>query len=239
MTETRTPTPAAAALARIAEVDAVLFDFDGTLVDTIPLILDSFRHATREVLGEAVPDEVLGRNVGIPLKVQFAEFTDDEALADQLLRVYRQYNRANHDAQARLFEGVTEALAVLAERRMPMGVVTSKARDIAWQGIELFALGGFFTTVITMDDVVRYKPDPLPLVTAAQALGVDVTRTIYVGDSPHDVNAALAAGALAVAAPWGVASRERLLEARPHFVLDSIADLPALIFGDAAAFLAL
>jgi len=235
MTETRNP-QTTAALARLAGLEAVLFDLDGTLIDTIPLILDSFRHATQVVLGEAVADDVLAKNVGIPLAIQMGEFTDDPAVADELLRAYREHNRAHHDERALLFAGTTEALAVIAGRGLPMGVVTSKAREIALRGIDLFDLGQYFQVVISMDDVDRYKPDPFPLLKAADALGVAPGATAYVGDSPHDVDAANRAGALSIAAPWGVSTHEVLLAARPHFVLGSMADLPELLFGDARPF---
>lgn len=235
MTETST-SHTTAALARLAHLEAVLFDLDGTLIDTIPLILDSFRHATRTVLGQPVADDVLARNIGVPLAIQMREFTDDDALADELLRAYREHNRAHHDQRARLFEGTAEALALIAARGVPMGVVTSKAREIALRGLDLFDLGRFFEVVVSMDDVDRFKPDPFPLFKAAEAMGVAASTTAYVGDSPHDVDAANRAGALSIAAPWGVSTRDRLLEAQPHFILDSMADLPELLFGDARPF---
>jgi len=225
-----------AALARLADVEAVLFDLDGTLVDTIPLILDSFRYATQTVLGTPVADDVLAMNIGIPLMIQMRHFTDDEAVADELLRAYREHNRLHHDERARLFAGTAEALALIAERGIPMGIVTSKGREIAMRGIELFDLGRFFDVVITMDDVDRFKPDPFPLLKAAEAMGVAPGATAYVGDSPHDVDAANRAGALSIAAPWGVSTREVLLAAQPHFILDSLSDLPELLFGDARPF---
>lgn len=235
MTETRT-TDTTAALARVAHLQAVLFDLDGTLVDTIPLILDSFRHATRTVLGQPVADDVLARNIGIPLAIQLCEFTDDDAVADQLIQAYREHNRFHHDARVRLFDGTAEALSAIAGRGIPMGVVTSKAREIAMRGLDLFDLGSFFKVIITMDDVDRFKPDPFPLLKAAEVMGVAIGATAYVGDSHHDVDAARRAGALAIAAPWGVSTRERLLEAQPHFILDSMTDLPELLFGDARPF---
>jgi pyrophosphatase PpaX len=235
VTETSTPNTTAA-LARVAKIKAVLFDLDGTLVDTIPLILDSFRYATQTVLGTPVADDVLARNIGIPLILQLREFTDDDAVADELMRVYREHNRLHHDQRARLFEGTAEALSLIAEHGVPMGVVTSKAREIALRGLDLFELRRFFAVVITMDDVDRYKPDPFPLLKAAEAMGIAASATAYVGDSPHDVDAANRAGALSIAAPWGVSSREDLLKAQPQFVLDSMTDLPELLFGDARPF---
>lgn len=215
----------------IERLDAVLFDFDGTLADTIPHILASFRHATKEVLGKALPDEELLYHVGIPLLQQMRLMTDDEAVAQQLLTTYREFNHRTHDEMVRLYPGTLEVLEMIHDRCVPMGVVTSKGTPMAMKGIGLFDLGRFLSVIVTADDVPLHKPDPFPLVHAAAMLEVDPRRVAYVGDSPADVESALGAGAVAIAATWGVASRERLLGARPDFIIDDILDLPPLLFG--------
>lgn len=214
-------------------IAAVLFDLDGTLIDTMAHILASFRHATAEVLGEQLPDDVLMHNVGIPLMQQMREFTDDEELAERLLHEYRVFNHACHDEMARLYPGTTETLDALQARGVPMGIVTSKGTPMARRGLELFDLTGYFQVVVTADDVSRYKPDPYPIVHAADRLGVPAGRCVYVGDSPHDVAAGRAAGAYVVAVTWGVADAARLAESGPDAMLDDIRGLPDLLFGDA------
>jgi len=214
-------------------IRAVLFDLDGTLIDTMAHILASFRHATAVVLGESLPDDVLMHNVGIPLKQQMREFTDDEALADELLAEYRTFNHACHDEMARLYPGTVQMLEDLLGRGVRMGVVTSKGTPMARRGIDLFDLGRFFEVVVTADDVLKHKPDPYPILHAAELLGVAPTECVYVGDSPHDVQAGKAAGAYVVAVTWGVADAARLEEAGPDAVLDDVTLLPALLFGEA------
>ncbi|MHB8925569.1 MAG: HAD family hydrolase [Coriobacteriia bacterium] len=220
-----TPTPL------IDRLDAVLFDFDGTLADTIAHILSSFQHATKEVLGASPTDEELLFHVGIPLLEQMRLLADDEDTAQRLLTTYRAYNRTTHDAMVRLYPGTLEVLNAIHDRCVPMGVVTSKGTPMAMKGIGLFDLGRFLSVIVTADDVSLHKPDPFPVVHAAAMLEVDPSRVAYVGDSPADVASALGAGAVAIAATWGVASRERLQAAHPHYILDDIRDLPPLLFG--------
>lgn len=219
---------------RIAAVRAVLFDLDGTLIDTVELIRASFRHATTQVLGAPLPDELLMRNVGVPLISQMREFSPEHA--DELLRVYREHNAAHHDAMAREYPGTEQVLSTLRGSGMPMGVVTSKGTPMTMRGLEVFGLGRFFDVIVTADDVDRHKPDPHPLQEAARGLGLDAAHTAYVGDSPHDMEAAIAAGAVSVAALWGAFPRDRVLEPGPDFAIESIAELPLLLAGGTGRF---
>lgn len=209
--------------------DAVLFDLDGTVVDTIPHILASFRHATAEVFGDALPDDVLLHHVGVPLARQMRYFTDDDETAERLLAAYRAFNHRTHDEMARLFANTRAALEAIGAAGLPMGIVTSKSRHMADRAIELFGLGTLFAVVVTADDTSAHKPDPEPVLHAAASLRVAPARCVYVGDSPADVAAAHAAGAVAVAATWGVANRARLIEAEPEAIIDDIGQLPGLL----------
>lgn len=213
----------------VPRLEAVLFDFDGTLADSIPHIRASFRHASRAVLGRELPDEVLLRNVGMPLAVQMRLLSDDEATAQRLLEEYRAYNHATHDAMVKAFPGADEVLSALKEAGARIGLVTSKSRQIAERGLSLLGMRDAFEVVVTADDVSAHKPDPAPVLHALRALGVPPRRAAYVGDSPADIASAKAAGVLAVAATWGVASRDRLLEAQPDVIVDSLAEVLAAL----------
>jgi pyrophosphatase PpaX len=219
---------------RVADVQAILFDLDGTLIDTVELIRDSFRYATRTVLGHELPDEVTMRNVGQPLAVQFRDMAPDHA--DELLRVYREYNMRRHDELARPYPGTSETLAELARRGMPMGVVTSKGTQATERGLDLFDLRRWLGVVVTADDVPVHKPDPYPLAFAASGLGSDLGYCMYVGDSPHDMQAAVSGDAIGVAALWGAFEARDLLAPGPAFALERIEDLIALLDGDSAGY---
>ena len=219
---------------RVHSVRALLFDFDGTLLNTIPLILASFRHATAVVLGTPLSDEVLLRDVGVPLVRQMRDISPEHA--DELVRVYREHNLEHHDEMALEYPGTEEALELLRERGFPMGVVSSKTGPGLKRGLELYGLDRFFDVVVGCDDTERHKPDPEPLRHAAELLGVPLSNCAYIGDSEHDMAAAVSGGAVAIAALWGPFEPERVLGPGPDYALRSLLELPELLRGDGRPF---
>ena len=177
-----------------------LFDFDGTLVDSVELILDSLRHTTRTVLGRVVPDDVLRARVGRPLAEHMREL--DAERADDLVAVYREHNMRRHADLLRPYPGVAEMLAGLRGRRARVGIVTSKMRPAVDAGMALVPLGEF-DAIVTCEDTDRHKPDPAPVLRGLELLGAEPETTVYVGDSPYDVQAGRAAGVRTAAALWG------------------------------------
>jgi pyrophosphatase PpaX len=214
-------------------VELVLFDLDGTLVDTIALILASFRHAMNEVVGEVPPDDVLLRHVGVPLRVQMQEFAPDRV--EEVLTSYRAYNARVHDEMIAEYQGTEDALAELRDAGLKLGVVTSKSREPARRSLAAFGLDRFMDVLVTSDDTEIHKPDPTPLLLAAQQAGVPAGRCAYVGDSPHDMTAALGAGMVPVAALWGPFP-ERVLEPGPAFAAPTIAAVPRIVAGEGDRF---
>ncbi len=210
-------------------IRGILFDNDGTLVDTYNLILTSFQHATRIVLQREISENVLMRKVGQPLSVQMKDFTDDTALQEELLRVYREYNHAHHDQEVRVFEGVLDGLAQLQERGYLMGVVTGKMHWLAWRGLEVTGAAPYLQCCIGPDDCPKYKPDPDPVLAGVRALGLAPEECMYVGDSPVDIAAGNAAGCMTVAALWGMFSRETLAAENPTYFCETFGDLVNLL----------
>lgn len=207
-------------------IEVVLFDLDGTLIDTIELILSSMRHATAEVLGEALPDDVLLHNVGVPLRVQMGEFAPGQE--DELLCVYREHNAIVHDELVCEYPGTEAALRSMIARGYRLGVVTSKSVPVAQRGLDRFGLGEYFETLVGYEDTEIHKPEPAPLLLAAERMGVAIDRCCYVGDSPHDMNAGKAAGAVTVAALWGP-FRERVAETDPDYAIEHLSELSELL----------
>lgn len=204
---------------------AILFDNDGTLVDTHDIILASMRYSTRKVLGRVIPDEELMRKVGQPLVVQMVDFTPDEDEQAEILRVYREHNAAIHDEGIRAFPGVKEALAELSGRGVPMGVVTSKLGVTAWRGLELTGLAPYLRCCIGAEDCERYKPEAEPVLRGAEALGLPASECFYVGDSPFDIQAGKATGCVIVAVTWGMFSAESLAAEQPDFTCATVREL--------------
>ncbi len=203
-------------------LSAVLFDFDGTLVDTTEMIHQSMRHATSSVLGrEDIPRETLLANVGQPLPRQMELLNAEKA--ELLLEAYRSHHEEHHDALIGEFPGVDESLSRLQAAGIKVAIVTSKRRPSVEMALDNFpALRNVVDRFVTMEDTTEHKPHPEPLLRGLKLLGgVPKERAAYVGDSPFDVEAAKAAALTSVAVSWGAFSEGRLREAEPdHLVPD-------------------
>ena len=206
-------------------VQGILFDNDGTLVDTHDLILSSMRHATRAVLGRVMPDEQLMAKVGIPLADQMMDFASSIEQRDELLRVYREHNHAHHDAAVKLFPGVLEGLQQLAAAGVAMGVVTSKKAPLATRGLQITGAWPYLNCLVGPDDCERAKPHPEPVLKGVELLGLEPGACAYVGDSPFDIQAGNAAGLTTVAVSWGMFSTESLAQENPDYTFNTFADL--------------
>ena len=208
----------------VIKYPVVLFDLDGTVVDSGPIILASMRHATREVLGSEHSDEELMRAVGGPsLEAQFGVFGPDQV--DELVCVYRAHNEPLHDT-LEAFAGMEDVLVRLRAEGRRLGVVTAKRRSAVELAFASVPLGHLFETVVGGDETEKHKPDPEPLLLAAERMGVDPSQAAYVGDSPFDVGAAKAAGMYAIAVTWGrIHDRSRLERAEPDAIVDSPEEL--------------
>lgn len=159
----------------------------------------------------------------------------DESVIDQLLAAYRTFNAENHDRLARPFEGTGEVLKELRRRGYLIGVVTSKGRDLALRGLRLCSLDGLLDAAVFLEDTEFHKPRPEPIMAALKNLNKTSDATAYVGDSPHDMAAARAAGVLAVGALWGPASRVQLEREKPDLIAESIEDLLCVFSTDNGA----
>lgn len=225
----------------IGTVAAVLFDLDGTLIDTTALIFESYQHALRTELGAAFDPDALYVGYGQPLPASFRAIlggrgalpVDGSAdlLVDRLVRTYRAFNAEQHDRLARPFPGVREMLESLRARNVPVGLVTSKAREMALRGLDLMGLGGYFAVRVFMEDSTRHKPSPEPLWLALDRLGLRerLPEVVYVGDSIHDVAAGHAAGVRTAAALWGPFPESSLRELNPTYLLGTPLDVLGLL----------
>ena len=212
-------------------LSAVLFDFDGTLVDTTEMIHQSMRHAASSVLGrDDIPRETLLANVGQPLPRQM-ELIDAER-AELLLEAYRRHHEEHHDDLIGEFPGIEEALTRLRSAGIQVAVVTSKRLVSVEMALKNFpGLRDVVDRFVTMEDTTEHKPHPEPLLRGLELLGnVPKEEAVYVGDSPFDVEAAKAAGLTSVAVSWGAFSEGTLRAAEPdHLVPDIDAAVDVLL----------
>jgi len=204
----------------------VLFDLDGTVIDSGAIILASMRHAAREVLGVEVPDEQLMAAVGGPgLEAQMQALSPDRA--DELVTVYRAHNEPLHDELV-CCAGMDDVLVQLKDEGRRLGIVTAKRRQTVELAFARIPIEHLFETVVGGDETKKHKPDPEPLLLALERLGAAPDQAVYVGDAPFDVKAARAAGLYSVGVSWGgIHGRERLEAEEP----DALVDAPEELLG--------
>jgi pyrophosphatase PpaX len=218
-----------------SQVRAILFDLDGTLIDTTELILRCFDHSWQCVLGCGNTRQALIETFGMPLKEAMVKLLEarepngkklaEDGLVERLLAEYRSFNLSNHDALATGFEGVAGVIAELRERGYRTGVVTSKSRELATRGLRLCALESLIDTAVFLEDTTRHKPGPEPILVALDRLKAAPFEAAYVGDSCHDIVAGRAAGVITVAALWGPSPRSALECERPDHFAGSVEEL--------------
>lgn len=210
-------------------ITTILFDLDGTLIDSIELILASYRHTMAAHGREVPPDTVWLAGLGTPLWVQFAHFTDDQAELDRMVATYREHNLQHHDSLVREYPGVRSAVNNLHAMGMTLGIVTSKMRDTAFRGLAVCGYdAAVFEILIGADDVAEHKPSPVPILAALARLNVVPAGVVYVGDSPHDMNAGRAAEVTAAAVRWGPFPDEILAPTKPDIWIDDPVELRTL-----------
>lgn len=205
-----------------------LFDLDGTLIDSIELILRSYRHTLRTHRGHEPTDDVWMNGLGTPLWVQFRHFTEDPAEIEAMVATYRAYNLAHHDEMVRPYDGVVDAVRALERAGKSLGLVTSKLKSGAVRGLRLAGLEDAFAVIVAADDVTHPKPHPEPVLTALERLGTLAADTVFIGDSRHDIVCGRAAGVKTAAVLWGPFDRSHLEDLEPDYWLESPADVTLL-----------
>jgi pyrophosphatase PpaX len=212
----------------MARLQTFLFDLDGTLIDSVRLILDSYHHT---LAAHGLPprsDEEWLRGVGTPLTVQFAEWCD-QGMLEALIATYREYNLANHDRMVTVYPGVVAAVEAIRRAGRATGLVTSKNRVGALRGLTLARLEAMMDVLVCADEVTNPKPHPEPVEKALVLLDADRATTVYVGASIHDMVSGRAAGVRTAAALWGPFGREHLAGAEPDYWLETPGDLVGLL----------
>lgn len=198
-----------------------LFDLDGTLLDSIDLILTSFHHTSREHLGIEHSDAYWLEGIGTTLRAQLSRMARSDEELEAMLDTYRTFNLDKHDAMAKPFAGVVDVVKRLHRDGAKLALVTSKLSDGADRGVRLLGLDDELSVRICADDVVHGKPHPEPVLKALAALDASPETAVFVGDSQHDIEAGRAAGVATAAVSWGPFSREELETAGPTFWIDS------------------
>ena len=203
----------------------VLFDLDGTLLDSIALILNSARHSFQRLEREWISDAEWTAGIGIPLFTMFRRYARNDAEQAEFIAGYREYQLANHDRLISCYDGVIAALTALRERGHELGIVTSKSEALAMRGLAHVRIAHFMDTVVGCDASSRHKPDPEPVRIALHRLACAPEHAVFVGDSVHDVVAGNAAGVRTIAALWGAGRRSEMAAGHPTAWAEAMSDV--------------
>jgi pyrophosphatase PpaX len=209
------------------KITTILFDLDGTLIDTNELIISTFLHT----LGKFYPNKYKREDVlpflGPTLHETFGAMDADRV--EEMVTDYRKYNVENHDLMVKEFEGVFETIVALKEKGYKLAIVTTKREDVSLKGLRLTKLDQFFDVIVAYDHVKKVKPDPEPIMLALEKLGSTPEETLMVGDNFHDILAGKNAGTITAGVAWSIKGRDYIAKYEPDYILENMADLLSLL----------
>ncbi|WP_430884590.1 HAD family hydrolase [Fusibacter sp. JL216-2] len=205
----------------------VLFDFDGTLMDTNDLIVEALRASALKFRGKDIEEDELQKILGKPLMVQMTEL--DPEHAEEMDAYYRTYYRARRDAYTKEFDGIREMLDTLLEMGLKMGIVSNKGTSGIEHGLTSFDLHKYFNSTVSADDVIKRKPDPEGIFKALKVLDGKPENTLFIGDSAHDIESGKNAGAKTVLVGWTILDRKRLMESCPDHLVETPAEIVDIV----------
>lgn len=188
-------------------IKTVIFDFDGTIMNTNEVIIASWQHTYRTYLGHEMPVERITSCFGEPLLITLArEFPDIDP--QEAAAVYRTFQKENASGLVALFPGIRELLAALKEAGYKLGIVTSRTRESAVNYLQMFDIASYFDDLVTCEDTQVHKPNPEPLLLGLKKLGAQAEETLMIGDSPFDIKCANQAGVRSVLVDWRITADE-------------------------------
>ncbi|MFQ5660010.1 MAG: phosphoglycolate phosphatase [Gammaproteobacteria bacterium] len=214
----------------------VLFDLDGTLVDTLPDLARCIDMTLQAVgmppRGEDRVRRWIGSGIDTLLKCALMDDHDrepDVSLYQRAWRIFMDIYAENSCVQSRLYPGVTETLAYLRNNRFKLGCITNKPGQFTGPLLKTLGIYDDFGIVVAGDTLPRKKPDPLPLLHAAGFFSVKPEHALMVGDSDNDVNAARAAGLQVLGVSYGYNHGRDISDSGPDGIIDTLTELQQLI----------
>ncbi len=208
-------------------INTILFDFDGTLVDSFELIFTASRH-TMEEMGLPWDEAKQKSLIGLPL-VFYAPMLVGEEKASVFVETYQKYYNQYHDSLIRLFPGIKELLAYLQKSGLTLAVVTSRRKFGTELAMKVLGIGQFFAASVVADDTEEHKPHPAPALLALKKLNKQASEAIFVGDSPFDMACGRDAGIATCGVTWGMASADKLTPESPTYIVNNLQDLQKLL----------
>jgi pyrophosphatase PpaX len=209
------------------KINTVLFDLDGTLINTNELIIESFLHTLNAYYPSKYQRADVLPFLGPTLYETFGTLNPEKM--EEMVKVYRKFNHEQHDTLVTEFETVFDTVKTLHEQGFKLGIVTTKIRDTVNMGLKLTQLDQFFDVVVTLDDVENAKPHPEPILKALEQLGSSPEDAIMVGDNHHDVEAGKNAGTKTAGVSWSVKGREYISSHNPDYLLETMSDILPIV----------
>lgn len=213
----------------MGKIDAILFDYDGTLMDTNRVVLESWQHTFRTLEGQERPESEIYKTFGEPIKVTMRRLFHDRD--DHALEVYRSWQEDNFTDYIGLFPGVEKMLSQLRQKGVKMGLVTSRTESSTHEGLRNFEISNCFDAIITANQCTKHKPDPEPINLAMEAMGSNPANTLMVGDTLFDLGCARNAGVKSALVAWAVAiDRNDISDSiRPDYYIEHPDEIVELI----------
>ncbi|MDF2636223.1 MAG: HAD-superfamily hydrolase, subfamily variant 1 [Pelosinus sp.] len=199
---------------------AVLFDLDGTVLDTSDLIVSSFIHTFQKHYKRELALSEIHAFFGKTLRAAMEYLGPDKV--EELIQTYREYSLTHHDQMITIFSGVIETIQALYEAGIMMAIVTSKTKKTTLRGLKLFDLDKYFSVIIGADQCQNHKPHPEPIQNALLQLQIRPEECLMVGDSPFDLISARQAGVKTVAVRWTRVSWETIVAEKPDYILEDM-----------------
>ena len=209
------------------KIETILFDLDGTLIDTNELIIASFTHTLEKFGDRPYTREEILNFIGPPLVDSLGLVNSNKI--DEMVAAYREHNYANHDKYVKAYPEVVETMKALKEKSYKLAIVTTKIHHTAELGLKIAGMEGIFDVIIGLDDVENAKPHPEPVLSAIDQLKANPMTTLMVGDNYHDIEAGQNAGVQTAGVAWAIKGRESLEKYRPDYMLEKITDLFTII----------
>lgn len=214
----------------MTKINTILFDFDGTIMDTNSLIINSWQHTFRKVEGKERPEADIVETLGEPLALSMKKLLPGIPV-EEAIEIYREYQYGNFGDEIRVFPGMRELIFELKNQGFKMGIVTSRLTGTTLQGLEKFGIKECFEAVVTCDHTDKHKPDPEPVYIALEILGSKPEESMMIGDSKFDILCAKNAGVTSVLVGWAIALAEadRIGEWKPTHIIHRAEDLFELL----------
>jgi phosphoglycolate phosphatase len=209
--------------------DLVVFDLDGTLVDTAGLHVAASHAAARAVFGQDAAPELVTRSLGQPLQESMRIISDGRGQVLELMSAFLTHYAAHEGDGVQCFPDVMPTLAALHAAGLPLALLSNKLRDWGVAEIARLGLAPYFGQVVFTEDMPIPKPSPLALEPLLRTYGLPPARVLLIGDGVGDLRCAQAAGALAGAALWGPHDSAPLLAAQPDYIFQQMGEILSLL----------